>query len=930
MPKFDNTYVLKLDVKQQNPNPQIKFVQYDSAYLYIELYDGGRRMELKEGERFTVSVEHEETGTRNTGLAHYDGKQFVVYELRHADMKHTGKYTARFASYKDRERVTSLVFRYEVYEDYETVGDKNELTMLQELFTETEEIGRVTQRQGEYAEDRGDYANAAGDYANTAGDSRMMNWVPYVKTIAERSRLYPNPNNGDTLYVIDENKVFRYDGIDALDWEPIAGWDTSVIQDIYNTKEDKVVVKQLTDDLRNELRALTVGARNLLGGTEFNKPLKINGSMYDVSHNVDNKQVTISPNSSYTTGSSYSMTLEKNIEPNNFASISFYAKPLSSNGVFKFKVGNGAWSENLELGEPTAEFKKYKLSVSTNKLTSAKNMVYIQHSVGLVILPQSLKIEEGNRPTTWTPSYLDVYNKITELDTRLTNKINQETNRLDGRIDDTIKNTNKRLDAHGDRIQGLETEMNTNVVKKNIYEIDKKTNEEKFAKITQDANGLKSVVSQKIGTDEVKSLINQSAERIKIKARNIDFDGMVNFKNTQNKLDPNAFVRISNGELKSRGYYQRQWRDGKTRNRIQEIGFTDGMLRISDPEGDLIDTDIYGFDHVNDRQKDGTFKRNTWRGLYYTSDGISTFRDGSGKNYDWKGRVVSSGTIEFYSHAYSKQRGITLYSANGALAMQASGNQIHLDAAATLFNRSRKAGVIIRPHEDLRSGTNDFGFGVSTNNSGRLVFGDTDKKLGVGFRFMKSKNPTIYGIDASGSASVNVTLNIGRLQADTIQSRNGKKTVYFNGEGSGDLAKRSSLIAGGIKTNATNFYIGVGGELRVTNKYGYNNNRVAYRPIRASKLNSVSSRVYKTNIEDINVDTLELLKKTEIKQYNLKSDLEEGYKKTKYGVILEDVDEVLQEGDAIDVYTMTSLLWDAVKKQQTKIEQLEKQVFKNK
>lgn len=912
MPKFDNTYVLKLDVKQQNPNPQIKFVQYDSAYLYIELYDGGRKMELKEGERFTVSVEHEETGTRNTGLAKYDGKQFVVYELRHADMKYTGKYTARFASYKDRERVTSLVFRYEVYEDYEAVGDINELTTLQELFIETEEIGNVAQRQGEYAEDRGDYANAAGDYANTAGDSRMMNWIPYVRTIQERSERYPNPNNGDTLYVIDENKVFRYDGIDALDWEPIAGWDTSVIQDIYNTKEDKVVVKKLTDDLRDELRALTVGARNLLGGTEFKSPLRINGTAFDVSHDSESKNLTISPNSGYTTSSYYTLPLEKQVEPNNFATISFYAKPTQSDGVLKFKIGNALWSSNLELGDVSDTFKKYKLTVSTKNLTTSKNILYLQHSVGLIIQPESLKIEEGNRATTWTPSYLDVFNKIQELDTRLTNKIETETRRLDGRID-----------GHNTRIQSLEVEMDTNVVKKRVYEADKQMNESKLTEITQTAEGLQSEVSRKVGADEVKSLINQSAERIKIKARNIDFDGMVSFKNTSNKLDPNAFIQIKDGELKSRGYYQRKWRDGKSRNRIQEIGFTQGMLRISDPQGDLIDNDIFGYDYLNDRQKDGSIKQSSWRSLYYSSDGISTFRDGSGKNYDYKGRIVSSGTLEFFSHAYSKERGVTLYSAYGAIGLQAAGNQIHIDAAATVYNRSRKSNVVLRPHENLRSGKNEFGFGVSTDNSGRMVYGDTSKKLGAGFRFMKSKNPTIYGIDASGSASSKVTLNIGRVQADSITSRNGKRSVYFNGQGSGILNKSQALVAGGVRTNGANFYVGVDGELRVTNKRGYNNNKPSYKPIRASKLNSVSSRAYKTNIEDIKVDTLELLKKTDIKQYNLKSDLEDGYKKTKYGVILEDVDEVLHEGDAIDVYTMTSLLWDAVKKQQALIEELQ-------
>lgn len=140
MSYFNNVYTLKLDIKQQNPNPVIRIVQYDSAVFKIELYDNGRKIDIKDGERFTVSVEHEATGETHSGIAKYDGEQFVVYDLRKADMKNIGTYRARFASYKDRNRVSSLMFRYEVYEDYETVGDASELTMLQELFKKLKKL----------------------------------------------------------------------------------------------------------------------------------------------------------------------------------------------------------------------------------------------------------------------------------------------------------------------------------------------------------------------------------------------------------------------------------------------------------------------------------------------------------------------------------------------------------------------------------------------------------------------------------------------------------------------------------------------------------------------------------------------------------------------------------------------------------------------
>ena len=77
------------------------------------------------------------------------------------------------------------------------------------------------------------------------------------------------------------------------------------------------------------------------------------------------------------------------------------------------------------------------------------------------------------------------------------------------------------------------------------------------------------------------------------------------------------------------------------------------MLRMTDPEGDLIDSNsLDNYDHT----KDGS----TVRSLYYSSDGISTFYHGSGiAQY---GKVASSGTLEFFSHAYSTARGVTIYS----------------------------------------------------------------------------------------------------------------------------------------------------------------------------------------------------------------------------------------------------------------------------
>ena len=157
-------------------------------------------------------------------------------------------------------------------------------------------------------------------------------------------------------------------------------------------------------------------------------------------------------------------------------------------------------------------------------------------------------------------------------------------------------------------------------------------------------------------------------------------------------------------------------------------------------------------------------------------------------------------------------RGLTLYSAGGAVALQATNNVIHIHAASNVYNRSKRGNVVLAPQEDVRKGENRFTYGVSTDLTGTMIYGDLSKKTGTGFRFSKnSKKPIIYGIDGSGSRSAQVTLNIGKIQSDVITLRDGKKSVYFNGTGNGNLAGKDSLQADGIKTTKTNFYIGVNG-----------------------------------------------------------------------------------------------------------------------
>src|SRR5699024_1158778 len=210
-----------------------------------------------------------------SGLAEYDG-EFITYKLSKQDLEMLGETSARLQIYEGRNRLSSLSFRYDVYEDFEAVGNPDDVTLLSALLAQVRDALAEAQRQGGYAENRGDFANSAGDYANKAGDSQKMRWLKWVKTVAERNSKYKNPRNGDTVYVVnvaDKNggAVYRYNSIERpAKWEEISGWDTSSIQDIYNMlgdiedkKETKAKIAQRVKQLQEDLANTRIGANKI-------------------------------------------------------------------------------------------------------------------------------------------------------------------------------------------------------------------------------------------------------------------------------------------------------------------------------------------------------------------------------------------------------------------------------------------------------------------------------------------------------------------------------------------------------------------------------------------------------------------------------------------------------------------------------------------
>src|SRR5699024_860730 len=109
-----------------------------------------------------------------------------------------------------------------------------------------------------------------------------------------------------------------------------------------------------------------------------------------------------------------------------------------------------------------------------------------------------------------------------------------------------------------------------------------------------------------------------------------------------------------------------------------------------------------------------------------------------------------------------------------------------------------------------------------------------------------------------------------------------------------------------IRTVSDNFYIGTStGEVRVTNNLLYNGGDIGYRPIKASKFRESSSKDYKKNINKLDCNASDIVKKLNIMEYDLKGEGESPFKnatiKKRVGFIAEENPEISEDDSSTDL-----------------------------
>ena len=204
-------------------------------------------------------------------------------------------------------------------------------------------------------------------------------------------------------------------------------------------------------------------------------------------------------------------------------------------------------------------------------------------------------------------------------------------------------------------------------------------------------------------------------------------------------------------------------------------------------------------------------------------------------------------------------------------------------------------------------------------------------------------------VDNNSSAWGNGSVMIYRPIRASAFYRNDGNHAYINTSGDGTLTSASrALVSNGIRTNASNFYIGVDDKVIVSNKNGYNDGKgITYKPITASAFQNSSDLMFKKNIRTIDdLDIIDILNKVDVYRYDViggdeneigliaqacPSDLISG---TPYDMDIQTANEITDEdrqslvdpdncGASVNLYHMASILWKVCKEQQKRIERLE-------
>lgn len=550
-----------------------------------------------------------------------------------------------------------------------------------------------------------------------------------------------------------------------------------------------------------------------------------------------------------------------------------------------------------------------------------------QSDVDLEVIIEKAILVEGDKVTGWSPANEDIKEDIQQAETNA----KAYSDGLKQQTDQTLTTYDTRITQNGQEISQRATKEEFNASRKTLSQVISEltnstmngltyTYDENGAiqsfnigpqgvkikgdkvdiKLNKEFNLLVGDVSKKADETNIINKINLSREGLDINVNNIGIRGG----------DSKDYVKIKNDVIELAGTYTRTW-DNQTYTQNVYTRFKNGYMRFRNNALD--------------------------RSLYFSDFGVSTYVDGDS--------TEASGTLQFFDTEYSNARGVTLNSANGAVALNSERNRIVLDANATVNIESETSSVYIRPMRNSRIGTNEFRMWVKDNDTasdtdGVLTYGSltSGSTYGSGIRFDKSsKTNIVYATNNNGDIGSG-DFYARRFYGD-YQSRSGYLYLmandrvritdykgYNNGSPNYADLQCQHIQANTIRTNVgRDFYIGVSdNELRVTNNLFWNGGNTSYKPVRALDFIKSSRAEYKEEIKLWDYDALSVItNELQLYSYKYKDDIR-GL--MQHGPVIGDGYKTPTEfifGDGINTNEMLSWALRAIQQLNEKMEALQ-------
>lgn len=710
----------------------------------------------------------------------------------------------------------------------------------------------------------------------------------------------------------------------------------NIVNRLNNADTERVQMSNEINDrvTLNEYNGMKIGTRNLLLNSAFNSGLvywrnvglstpinSVDSTFTDLPNDLTNAAIVeLTDTDNYEKGIAQDgLKLEVGKE----YVFSAWIKVLSGGTTVRLQEGKSRWTSSTF--DATTEWQRYEYKFTAVEPITNLYINIPKKSSNAKIAVTGVQLIVGNKNTDYKLSDKDTEQKLTTMQTQ----INQNGTDINARATKEEFNASRKTlskvvsDLTINTTTGITLSYDENgAIQSSTVGPDgiKLRGDKVDITVNKEFNVVAKSVNDKVGKDEIINRINLSPENLSINVNNVGIRGG----------DAKNYIQMKNNGILSYGEFERSWAGNRDRAKL-ELGINDGRILIRN--------------------------QNTGYRLYLTERGLSTMMDGFSDD--------TSGTLEFHSKRFNEaSRGITMHSTYGAVALLSEQSTIFSRSNLTNNVESFSYGVYIRPYMNTRPGVNEFNFYVKDNDGagntdGALLFGEISDENGLagsGIRFKKggirgydNMESIVYATDNQGNIGTgsfyankfygdleSKTTNLYAMTESDGELRITDKKGYNNGNTNYTSlrAKEIKTTEGGAFSNHSgkNVYFGVGfNELRITANDFYNGGNTKYQNVRAhtfyGSLEPNSSEKYKTNIENWNIDATQTLRDTKLYEYNYIADLERGEDIKKHGVILErETPDHIKGTDTIDLYEMVSTNTKALKEQIERNDELEKKI----